>query len=200
MERRPEPNEYGEFYRPYVAAAPDGSILDTLREQRYDFLRLAADVPADMEQYRYAPGKWSVRELVGHLTDSERMFAMRAMAFARGDRAHYPGFDENEYVAASGADDRTLAALVEEWDAARYATLLLFKGLPDAAWNRRGRASGFEFTVRSMAWITAGHMQHHMRMLRTRYLGQPERERASREPSANHAVFRYPEAGGAAEY
>ncbi len=198
MERRPEPNEYGEFYRSYVAAVPDGPILDTLREQRYDFLRLAADVPADMEQYRYAPGKWSVRELVGHLADSERMFAMRAMAFARGDGAHYPGFDENEYVAASGADDRTLAALVEEWDAARYATLLLFQGLPDAAWNCRGRASGFEFTVRSMAWITAGHMQHHMRILRTRYLGQPEREEASPEPSTNHAVFRYPEAGGAA--
>ncbi len=198
MERRPSSDEYGDFYRPYVAAVPDGSIIDTLLRQRYDFLRLAADVPPDLEQYRYAPGKWSVRELVGHLADSERMFAMRAMAFARGDHAHYPGFDENEYVAASGADDRTLAALVEEWDAARYAAVLLFKGLPPAAWDRRGRASGFEFTVRSMAWITAGHTQHHIRALRERYLGQEERDETGPAASADSALSGYPGAGEAA--
>ena len=197
MERRPEPDEYGDFYRPYIAAAPEGPIMDTLLKQRYDFLRLAVNVPPRLEQYRYAPGKWSVRELAGHLTDSERMFTMRAMAFARGDRAHYPGFDENEYVAASGAHERTLAALVEEWDAVRYATLLLFKGLPDDAWERRGRASGFEFTVRSMAWIIAGHAQHHVRILRRRYLGQDDPGEISPETPANPSSFRYPSSGPA---
>lgn len=170
MERRPEPEEYGDFYRPYIAAVPDGPIVATLDAQRDAFSRAAAEVSPDRERYRYAPGKWSVREMVGHLIDSERMFAMRAMAFARGDRAHYPGFDENEYAAASGADERPLAELVEEWDAARHATVLLFKGLPGDAWDRRGHASGFEFSVRSMAWITAGHTRHHLGVLRERYL------------------------------
>ena len=171
MERRPKSDEYGAFYRPYIAAVPDGPIAATLNAQRGDLARVTADVSPDRERYRYAPGKWSVREMVGHLTDSERMFAMRAMAFARGDRAHYPGFDENEYAAASGADERVLAELVEEWDAARHATVLLFKGLPDDAWDRCGHASGFEFSVRSMAWIAAGHTQHHLGVLRERYLG-----------------------------
>ncbi len=192
MERRPEPNEYGDFYRPYIAAVPDGPIVDTLLDQRYEFVRMATDAPSGMEQYRYAPDKWSVRELVGHLTDSERMFAMRAMAFARGDYAHYPGFDENEYAAASGAGMRSLAALAEEWDAVRYATILLFKGLSDDAWNRRGHASGFEFTVRSMAWIIAGHTQHHIRVLRRRYWEQEEYEETSPATSMNHSFFRYP--------
>ena len=106
MERRPKSDEYGAFYRPYIAAVPDGPIVATLNGQRGDLARVMADVSPDRERYRYAPGKWSVREIVGHLTDSERMFAMRAMAFARGDSAHYPGFDENEYAAASGADER----------------------------------------------------------------------------------------------
>ena len=171
MERRPKSDEYDAFYRPYIAAVPDGPIVAMLNGQRDDLARVAADVSPDRERYRYAPGKWSVREIVGHLTDSERMFAMRAMAFARGDSAHYPGFDENEYAAASGADERVLAELVEEWDAARHATVLLFKGLPDDAWDRRGHASGFEFSVRSMAWIAAGHTQHHFGILRERYLG-----------------------------
>ena len=171
MERRPKSDEYGAFYRPYIAAVPDGPIVAVLHGQRGDLARLTAGMSPDRERYRYAPGKWSVREIVGHLTDSERMFAMRAMAFARGDSAHYPGFDENEYAAASGADERVLAELVEEWDAARHATVLLFKGLPDDAWDRCGHASGFEFSVRSMAWIAAGHTQHHLGVLRERYLG-----------------------------
>ena len=171
MERRPKSDEYGAFYQPYIAAVPDGPIVAMLNGQRDDLARVAADVSPDRERYRYAPGKWSVREIVGHLADCERMFVMRAMAFARGDRAHYPGFDENEYAAASGADERALAELVEEWDAARRATVLLFKGLPEEAWDRRGHASGFEFSVRSMAWIAAGHTQHHFGVLRERYLG-----------------------------
>ena len=170
MQRRPHSDEYADFYRPYIMEAPDGPIMATLDAQRNDLARVTADASPDRERYRYAPGKWSVREMVGHLIDSERMFAMRALAFARGDRAHYPGFDENEYAAASDADERVLAELVEEWDAVRHATVLLFKGLPDAAWDRRGHASGCEFSVRSMAWITAGHTQHHLGVLRERYL------------------------------
>ena len=192
MERKPEPNEYGDFYQPYVAAAPEGPIIDTLLDQRYAFLRMAADVPSEMEEYRYAPDKWSVRELVGHLTDSERMFAARAMAFARGDQTHYPGFDENEYAAASGADTRSLVTLVEEWDAVRYATVLLFKGLPDDAWDRRGHASGFEFTVRSVAWIIAGHTQHHIRVLQQQYLAQVDSQKPIVSASGNYYPIRYP--------
>ena len=122
------------------------------------------------EGYRYAPGKWSIREVVGHVIDAERMFSVRAMAFARGDASHYPSFDENDYAAESGADQRTLADLAEELSAVRTATLLLLRSFPEDAWNRRGVASGYEFTVRSLAWIIAGHSRHHRQVLMERYL------------------------------
>ena len=166
---RPRSDEYAEFYGPYIAAAKE-PLLDNLEAEADAWRALLAEVPPDREGYRYAPGKWSVREVVGHVIDAERMFGVRAMAFARGDRSHFPSFDENEYAANSGADRRRLADLVEELAAVRRATVLLLLSFDDGAWRRRGVASGCEFTVRSLAWIIAGHSRHHRRVLAERYL------------------------------
>ena len=166
---RPRSDEYAEFYEPYIAAVRE-PLLDTLESEADVWRALLAEVPAEREGHRYAPGKWSIREVVGHVIDAERMFAVRAMAFARGDRSHFPSFDENEYAANSGADQRELADLARELSAVRRATVLLLRSFDEKAWRRRGTASGYEFTVRSLAWIIAGHSRHHRRVLAQRYL------------------------------
>ena len=166
---RPQPDEYADFYGGYIAAV-DGPLLETLEHDAGKWRALLATVSSAREGHRYAPGKWSIREVVGHVIDGERMFSMRAMAFARGDRSHFPSFDENAYAAASGADRRTLADLAEELSAVRGSTLLLLKSFEDETWDRRGTASGCEFTVRSLAWIMAGHSRHHRGVVAERYL------------------------------
>lgn len=171
IDRRPEASEFADYYAPYIATVGDGPILESLQGQRRELASLLASVPPEKEGFRYAPGKWTVREVVGHVVDGERMFSARALAFARGDAGPLPSFDENLYAAESGADDRTLADLAAELDAVRHATLLLFGGLPSHAWSRGGVASGNDFTVRSLAWIICGHANHHMAILEDRYLG-----------------------------
>ena len=167
---RPEADEFADFYARYVETAEE-PLLDALEADAGAWSRLLAEVPPDREGYRYAPGKWSVREVVGHVIDAERTFAVRAMAFARGDRSHFPSFDENAYAANSGADARALPALAEELEAVRRSTVLLLRSFDGEAWNLRGVASGCEFTVRSLAWIIAGHSRHHRKVLKDRYLG-----------------------------
>ncbi len=166
---RPGSDEYADFYGSYIAAVKE-PLLDTLEAEAGQWRALLAGVPPEREGYRYAPGKWSVREVVGHVIDAERMFAARAMAFARGDRSHYPSFDENLYAANSGADRRPLAELAEELAAVRRSTVLLLRSFEEDTWNRRGTASGYEFTVRSLAWIIAGHSRHHRGVVAERYL------------------------------
>ena len=168
---RPRPDEYADFYGTYIAAV-EGPLLQTLERDTRHWRTLLASVSPAREGYRYAPGKWSIREVVGHVIDAERMFSVRAMAFARGDRSHFPSFDENAYAVASGADRRALADLGQELSAVRRSTLLLLGSFEEEAWDRRGRASGYEFTVRSLAWIMAGHSRHHRGVLAERYLGR----------------------------
>ena len=170
---RPAPDEYADFYGAYVAAVKE-PLLETLEAEAAKWRALLAGVPPGREGYRYAPGKWSVREVVGHVIDAERMFAARALAFARGDRSHYPSFDENAYAANSAADRRPLADLAEELAAVRRSTVLLLRSFDEPAWGRRGTASGCEFTVRSLAWIIAGHSRHHRGVVAERYLGAPD--------------------------
>lgn len=175
---QPGSDEYADFYGPYIAAVKE-PLLDTLEAEAGQWRALLAGVPPEREGYRYAPGKWSVREVVGHIIDAERMFGVRAMAFARGDRSHFPSFDENAYAANSGAGRRSLAALAEELSAVRRSTVLLLRSFDREVWNRRGTASGCEFTVRSLAWIIAGHSRHHRGVLVERYLGESAVQRAA---------------------
>lgn len=167
---RPGKDECADFYQPYIAAV-EGPLLPALEGDAEGWRAMLAAVPFDREGHRYQAGKWSIREVVGHVIDAERMFSMRTMAFARGDRSHFPSFDENAYASASGADRRPLSDLTDELSAVRASTLLLLKSFDEGTWDRRGTASGFEFTVRSVAWIIAGHSRHHRRVVAERYLG-----------------------------
>lgn len=170
MIQRPTPDEYAEYYREYVERLPDGDILALLEREGTGFAAFARGIEAARWDHRYAPGKWSIKEVVGHIIDCERVFALRALAFARGDDTPLPGFDQDAYVAAANFASRDSDSLVSEFEHVRRATLDLFRSLDDAAWSRRGTANACEFTVRAIPWILAGHLDHHARVLQERYL------------------------------
>ncbi|MEM7415000.1 MAG: DinB family protein [Gemmatimonadota bacterium] len=167
---RPAPGEHADYYARYVAEVPDGNILETLREQLGDTLAMLQGLTPEQELYRYAEGKWSLREVVVHLVDTERLFAFRALAMARGEGVELPGMDQDEWVASSDADGRTLDDLGAEWAALRRANIHMFATFPDSAWDRVGRASGYDFTVRSFPWIIAGHELWHQKLIGEHYV------------------------------
>jgi len=168
--RRPAADEHAPYYAEYVALVADGDLLETLtREGAATLARLRA-LPPEREDHRYGPEKWSVRELVGHCIDGERVFGYRALAFARGDANPLPGFDEEEWARTSNAATRSLAELCDDWEAVRASTLRLLSGLDSAALDRRGTASNAPVTVRALGWIIAGHAAHHRAVLEERYL------------------------------
>ena len=167
---RPAADEFPEYYARYVALVPDGDIAGTLSGQLEATLAPVAALSEEQALHRYAPGKWSIKEVLGHVADAERVFAYRLLRFARADATPLPGFEENDYVPAGRFDDRPLADLVTELRAVRVATLALARGLPPDALDRRGTASGGSFTARGTLWIIAGHELHHRGVLRERYL------------------------------
>ncbi len=167
---RPDRSESAEYYFTYIDKVPDGDICAILEHQQADTLLLLRSVSEQQSLHRYAPDKWSIREVVGHLNDTERVFAFRALWFARGFDSPLPSFDQNVAVPASGADSRSWTSHVDEFGAVRQATVALFRNLAPDAWNRRGTASGNPFSVRALAWIAAGHVAHHAGIVRERYL------------------------------
>ena len=168
---RPGADEYAPSFAGYVArVAEDEDIQAVLAGQLDEVLARLDRVPESRGGYRYAPGKWSIREVVGHLSDTERVFAYRALRVGRGDSTPLPGFDDQAYVPEQRADDRSLAGLVEEWGHVRRATLALLRNLPAAAWHRRGIASDQPISVRALAYIIAGHVRQHLEVLEARYL------------------------------
>jgi len=172
MITRPERSEAKDYYFRYIDVVPDGDIRTVLAEQREEMRRLFGGVTSAQAGFRYAEGKWSLRQVVGHLSDTERMFAGRAMWFARGLEGELPSFDEHISIAAGQFDARSWESLVTELDSVRAATMSLFADLPDPAWDSRGIASGNPFTVRALAWLAAGHVTHHLEIVREKYLGR----------------------------
>lgn len=166
---RPSSSEYAPSHSGYVGAVPDGDVLALFERQGRETVALLRGIREEQSLHRYAPGKWSIREVVGHLIDAERVFTYRALTFARADEGPLPGFEENEWAAASNAHHRTLAELVEEFAAVRAASLALFRGLSQAEFARSGKASGHPVSVRGLAYVVAGHERHHVRILRERY-------------------------------
>lgn len=167
---RPSTDEYASFYETYVSLVPDADVTGTLERQSAETSALLRSLPEERAGHSYEPGKWSVRQLVGHVIDTERIFSYRALAISRGERQPLPGMDQEEYMAGANFDARTLASLAEEFEAVRRSTLLLLRHLSPEAWGRRGTASDNEVTVRALAYIIAGHEAHHVRILRERYL------------------------------
>jgi hypothetical protein len=168
--RRPEPDEYPSAMAEYVGRIPAGAdipaLLATQREQLVASLTAVSESFGD---HRYRPEKWSVKEVIGHLADTERVFAYRALRIARCDATPLPSFDDKAYVLEQHAAERTLSSMVAEWSVTREATLSLFENLPEAAWARRGTAGDAPVSVRALACITAGHTDHHLEILGSRY-------------------------------
>jgi len=170
MIEKPNESEYAPFYAGYIAKIPAADVLEILESQSSQLRDLAAVASPEQQVFRYAPGKWSVREVFGHLIDGERVFGYRAFRIGRGDQTPLPGFEENDYVAASGSDRRTLADLGEELALLRAANLRFFRALDAEAWERRGTASGCSFVVCAFPYLLAGHERHHRTVLAERYL------------------------------
>jgi uncharacterized damage-inducible protein DinB len=168
---RPQANEYAEYYGRYVAEVPDGDVLAFLENQRAATHELLGGLSEEQGNQRYAPGKWSIKEVLGHIIDTERIFCVRALAFARQDPSELPGFDQDHYVAHGAFDARALESCLREFDAVRDASLELFRGLDDQVHEHQGRANAVGFSVRSIPWILAGHAKHHLGVLQGKYLG-----------------------------
>lgn len=167
---RPSAGDYAHFHATYVRDVPDGDVLALLERQGQETVSLLRALSEARSQHRYAAGKWSIREVVGHMIDAERVFTYRALAFARGDANALPGFDEVAWGATTNAHERSLAELLDEYAAVRAATLALFRGFSDAEIARRGIASGQRMSVGGIVYVTAGHERHHVRILKERYL------------------------------
>ncbi len=166
---RPQPSEYADYYGDYIAKVPGTDVLSVLESQRLQMLQLFAGRSERDGSFRYAAGKWAVKEVLGHVTDTERVFAYRALRFARGDRTALPGFEQDDYVRGGAFGERTLASLAEEFGAVRSASIALYRSFGKEAWDRRGVADQKEVTVRALAFITAGHQMHHRIILEERY-------------------------------
>ena len=169
MLQRPGPDEFAPFYQGYIEKVPAGDVLEHLRRQGERTGALLAAIPEAKGLFAYAPGKWTVKRLVQHLVDGERLFCYRAMCIARGEQGSLPGFDENAYADQDGSDARPLAQIVAEYATVRAATLTLYAGMTDAVSQRRGTANGKSVSVRALLWMTAGHELHHLTILRERY-------------------------------
>jgi len=170
MWSRPEKSEYADYYHRYVNRVPEGNILDIIAGQIGETVRWLGSIQEDKAMFRYAPGKWSVKGVVGHLIDIERLFQYRVLAFARLDPARLPGMEQDDYAAAANYDVRALSDIVDEYQVTREAGLALFRSFDSNIVMRKGVANEVEFTVRSVPYILAGHDTHHTGVIKELYL------------------------------
>ena len=169
---RPEPGEYAPYYDRYISLVAGSDILETLDSQRRQTMLLLCGRQESDGDFRYTPDKWSAKEVLGHVCDTERIFAYRALRISRGDRTPIEGFEQDDYVRNGPFSQRPLAELIEDYIAVRRATLTLFRNLDEAAWLRQGIANKNEISVRALAYIIAGHEVHHRRILEEKYFVQ----------------------------
>lgn len=167
---RPEKSEYPSFYSTYIDLITSEEILKTLELQRSLFASFVQNFPGDKANYRYAEGKWTVKEVIGHVIDTERIMAYRALAFSRGEQQSLPGFSENEYAANANANERILADMAEEFDLLRASNIKMLENFDPGMFMKEGVANEKTITVRALVYIIAGHLEHHIRILKERYL------------------------------
>jgi uncharacterized damage-inducible protein DinB len=170
MVQRPEASEFPEYYQPYVKLVPDGDFIEILKENLENTTALADRISEKDGQSRYAPGKWSIKEVLGHMTDTERIMSYRLLRVGRGDQTPLAGFNENDYIAASNFNTLSVKQILEDFTAVRRATITLVNNMPDEAWERIGVANNSEITARALAYIIAGHALHHLKIINERYL------------------------------
>ena len=170
MSTRPQLAEHEPYWSRYIDLVPEENLFAALEANHSSTAAILSSISEEKAGFRYAPGKWSIKQVVNHLIDGERLFAYRALCIARGDKQSLPGFEENDYAEASEADRRSFADLYEEWNAVRAATIPLYRSFTDEMWQRIGIANGKKISVRALGYVTAGHERHHMKVLRERYL------------------------------
>lgn len=167
---RPDTNEYAPYYERYVSLVADTDILAELGSQPTHLQDMLTAMPEERGAFRYAEGKWSIKELISHVIDGERIFGYRALRISRGDETPIEGFEQDGYIENSHANDRSFAELLEEFSLLRRANMMMFKNLDDSDWGRTGTASNASVSVRALAYIMAGHIEHHLGILKERYL------------------------------
>jgi len=169
---RPEPGEYAPYYDRYISLVPGADILATLDAQRRQMMLLLSGRDEQDGDLRYAPDKWSAKQVLGHVCDTERVFAYRALRISRGDQTPIEGFEQDDYVKNGPFGRAPLAEIIEDYIAVRRATLTLLRNLDEAAWTRRGVANKNEVTVRALAYLIAGHELHHRKILEEKYFSR----------------------------
>ncbi len=169
-QKRPQQGDYALYYEKYVALVPSGDFLEILLNQQRDLVRLLSPLTEEQAEFRYAPGKWSVKEVLGHISDTERIFAYRMLRIARGDQTPLASLEQDGYIQNGNFSVRKIADLLHEFSTVREATISLVRSLDDAAWLRRGNASQKEVSVLALAFVIAGHERHHRVLLEERYL------------------------------
>lgn len=173
MRFRPESNEYNAYFKPYVDMVPEGDIIEILVQQEKETKDLLKKLTDEEARFRYEAHKWSIKQLIGHVADTERVMSYRLLAIARGDTTPLPGFDQDAYVEQAAFDEWPLEELLKNFSAVRASTVHLLKGLRDADWTKMGEANQSPLTVRALAYIIAGHERHHRNIIQTRYLQSP---------------------------
>jgi DinB superfamily len=170
MNIRPSQDEYGGHFGNYIRMVPEGNILDILAKQEKETAGLLSEWTESQGNYRYAEGKWTLKEVIGHIADTERVQSYRLLRFARGDETPLPGFDQDQFMSCSPFENWNIVALTKDYRAVRQATLTLLSGLQEEAWSLRGTASNAGLTVRAVANVIAGHELHHIKIIREKYL------------------------------
>jgi uncharacterized damage-inducible protein DinB len=169
-QKRPQEGDYALYYQKYVSLVPSGDFLEILQEQQRALVSLLSALTDKQAEFRYAPDKWSIKEVVGHITDTERIFAYRLLRIGRGDQTPLAGFEQDGYVKEGNFSSRKISDLLQEFSAVRDSTVFLVRHFDDAAWLRRGNASGKDVSVLALAFVIAGHERHHRLLLEQRYL------------------------------
>ena len=169
--RLPREGEYPEFYKPYISKLSNHDLLVSLDQVHQDSLALFGSFPEDHWEYRYEEGKWTIKELLGHLIDAERIFSTRALRFSRNDQTPLPGFEQNDYVPESNVGHRTVPDLLEEWSWLRKANIKMFANFSQEMLKREGMASGWPITVMALGFVMVGHEKHHQDVFQERYFG-----------------------------
>ncbi len=168
--KRPEKNEFASYYGNYISLVEGGDVIPVLDAQAADVRSVFSALPEEKGTYRYADGKWTIKELLSHIIDGERIFAYRVLRISRGDETPIEGFEQDDYIETANANDRLFADLIAEFDLQRRSNLLMLKGVSDEGSRRMGTASDNPISTRAIAYIMAGHVQHHLAILKERYL------------------------------
>jgi uncharacterized damage-inducible protein DinB len=167
---KPPVTEYPPYYHTYIGKVTHNNLVEALKESSRDFISFLQSIPAEKHNYKYAEGKWTIKEIVGHIIDGERVFMYRALRFSRNDATPLPGFDENEWTPQSNAANRSMESLMEEYETVRKSSIAFFNGITDEMSKRKGKANGHDITVRALGYILPGHEMHHMQVIKERYL------------------------------